>query len=234
MLNTDSTLLILDLDGTIVNSLGFIIQCFQDAVAPLVKQAPSDKEIVALFGPSEDECIARILRECEKANTTHRPLAVQDVESSAKRFHAQYRHGVENGAVHLFKGMKEVIEDAHQRDWPIAVFTGKGRVSAIETVERFNLMNAFRIITTSEDVPASKPAPDGIVQTMKQLNAQPSQTIMVGDHPADIQAAHSAGVKSVAALWGAFDKHATLAARPDYAMETPNDLRLFLQQWKMG
>ncbi|MBL8821395.1 MAG: HAD family hydrolase [Planctomycetia bacterium] len=234
MMKTNSTLLILDLDGTIVNSLDFIIKCFQDAVAPLLKQMPTGKSIVASFGPSENECIARVLRASEKENTTLNPIAEQDIESAAKRFHSQYRQGVENGAVHLFKGMKEVMEDAQQRDWPMAIFTGKGRASAIETLEQFDLLNAFGIITTSEDVPASKPAPDGIIQTMKQMNAQPSQTIMVGDHPADIQAAHCAGVTSIAALWGAFDKSATLAARPDHALETPNDLRLFLQQWKMG
>lgn len=233
-MKTDTTLLILDLDGTIVNSLDFIIQCFQDAVAPLLQQVPTGKKIVASFGPCEKECIARVLRACEKENTTLRPIAEKDIDSAAKRFHSQYRHGVENGAVHVFEGMKEVIEDAELRYWTLAIFTGKGRASAIETLKRFNLLTAFRIITTSEDVPASKPAPDGIVQTMQQLNVEPSQTIMVGDHPADIHAARSAGVKSVAALWGAFDKQVTLAARPDYAMETPNDLRLFLQQWKMG
>lgn len=234
MMKANSTLLILDLDGTIVNSLDFIIKCFQDAVAPLLKQIPTGKSIVASFGPCENECIARVLRASEKDNTTLKPLIDEDIQSAAIRFHLQYRHGVENGAVHLFKGMKEVIEDAYLRDWPMAVFTGKGRASAIETLEQFDLLNAFRIITTSEDVPASKPAPDGIIRTMQALNAQPSQTIMVGDHPADIQAAHSAGVRSIAALWGAFDKSATLAARPDHALETPNDLRLFLQQWKMG
>lgn len=233
-MKTDSTLLILDLDGTIVNSLDFIIQCFQDAVAPLLKQVPTGKTIVASFGPCEKECIARVLRASEKDNATLRPLTEVDIQSAAKRFHSQYRQGVENGAVHVFEGVKEVIQEAQLRDWPLAIFTGKGRASAIETLKQFDLLNAFGIITTSEDVPASKPAPDGIIQTMKQMNAQPSQTIMVGDHPADIHAACSAGVKSVAALWGAFDKQATLASRPDYAMETPNDLRLFLQQWKMG
>ena len=52
--------------------------------------------------------------------------------------------------------------------------------------------------TSSDDADESKPAPDIIEAALKRAKASPSEAIMIGDTPYDIEAARRAGVKAIA------------------------------------
>src|SRR5437764_662777 len=53
--------LLLDLDGTISDTLPHIFDAYRHAVAPWVERPPTDAEVEATFGPAERECIARMV-----------------------------------------------------------------------------------------------------------------------------------------------------------------------------
>ncbi len=59
--------------------------------------------------------------------------------------------------------------------------------------------------TTSSDAESSKPAPDIVEAALKKLNMQPSDVVMLGDTPYDIQSATAAKVKVIAVRCGGFD-----------------------------
>src|SRR4051794_29579409 len=100
-------LLLLDLDGTLVDTLGFIIECFRRSVQPLVKRLPTDGEIVATFGPAEIECISRLLAHFDRQLLLYEPLQPGHVTESAQRFHQFYDDGHASGQVELYPGMRE-------------------------------------------------------------------------------------------------------------------------------
>ena len=52
---------------------------------------------------------------------------------------------------------------------------------------------------------------------------------MIGDGPFDILAARAAGVRSVAALWGARDPEALMACKPDYMARVPGDVTTIVE-----
>lgn len=58
--------------------------------------------------------------------------------------------------------------------------------------------------TTSEDVEATKPAPDLVKSALKKVGGSPSDAVMVGDTPWDVHAARGAGVDTLAVLTGGF------------------------------
>jgi phosphoglycolate phosphatase-like HAD superfamily hydrolase len=120
--------------------------------------------------------------------------------------------------------MDRVLETAEANGWQLAVFTGKGRSSAIFTLQQLGLLPRLAIVVSSDDVPRHKPAPDGIMAILKHCQAEPVHALVVGDSPADIQAGKAAGCRTAAALWGAFSREAVLAAAPHYALHQPSDL----------
>ena len=77
---------------------------------------------------------------------------------------------------------------------------------------------------SAEDVRVPKPAPDPVVAALQRLRVTPAEAWMVGDAAFDILAARGAGVRSVAAMWGAREREALLAARPDYVVACPGDV----------
>lgn len=52
-------------------------------------------------------------------------------------------------------------------------------------------------VATCEDVTKTKPDPEGILRLMDELGVTPDETIVLGDHPVDMFASRSAGVKSI-------------------------------------
>ena len=227
---TQRRLLLLDLDGTLVDTLSFLFECFRQSVAPLVTRLPNDQEIVTTFGPSEEECIARLLSQWESQGQLHRALQQNDIIESASRFHGLYEAGHDDGEVPLYPHMKEIVEEYRSAGWATGIFTGKGRTSAVSTLDHHRLLPLFDTVITSDDVRCPKPAPDGVLLAIKQVNSSPELTIFVGDNPNDILAGRAAGVTTVAALWGAFNTSETLAAGPQHAFESPSDLRSLLRQ----
>src|SRR5262245_10852986 len=75
--------LLMDLDGTIADTLPHLFASFRDAVAPFVARMPTDAEIIASFGPPERDCIMQILYEC---NDTTRTVVPQDLDRAVRRF----------------------------------------------------------------------------------------------------------------------------------------------------
>jgi phosphoglycolate phosphatase-like HAD superfamily hydrolase len=71
-------------------------------------------------------------------------------------------------------------------------------------------------ITTSSDAEASKPEPDIVEAALRKLQMEPSQVLMIGDTPYDIQSAGAAGVEVIAVRCGGFDDTALAGAKAIY------------------
>ncbi len=216
--------LLLDLDGTLVDTHGFLFDAFRHAVEPFVSKVPTDEEVVATFGPAEPECIARYLRRAE-AEGFAKVTAAESAAKAAKRFFTFYEEG--HDQVRAFPGMLDLIRDATAAGKPVGVFTGKSRRGAEYTLTQLGLWptGAVKVLVSSDDVVCSKPHPEGVEQALEQLGMAKEELLFVGDAPADIQSGQAAGVATAAALWGCFDKEATLRLKPTYALAKVEELR---------
>jgi phosphoglycolate phosphatase-like HAD superfamily hydrolase len=58
--------------------------------------------------------------------------------------------------------------------------------------------------STASDVDGTKPEPDLVESVLHDLSAQPSQAVMIGDTPYDVEAASNAGVRSIGFLCGGY------------------------------
>jgi len=72
---------------------------------------------------------------------------------------------------------------------------------AVSTV--FPDLSAFcRVVLCRDDVPHVKPHPDHLRRAMSFLRAEPTQTVMIGDHPLDIETGRAAGTFTIGVLSG--------------------------------
>jgi 2-phosphoglycolate phosphatase len=101
--------------------------------------------------------------------------------------------------------------------------TTKGTPTTRLVLEKFALLSFFNHVQGTDGFPA-KPHPAVIFKALEGLGASPNECLFVGDSPADIEAAHRAGVKSCAVTYG-YGQHADLAKwQPDYWADSLSEL----------
>ena len=88
------------------------------------------------------------------------------------------------------------------------------------------------------DVQRPKPDPEPVMLSLASLDLAAPDALLVGDSLYDLLAGRAAGVDTAAALWGPFDRERLAEGRPNYWLETIDQLLALLsvepQEGKSG
>lgn len=113
-------------------------------------------------------------------------------------------------------------------DRPRGLVTGSSRAEAGHMLGLLGLADAFAVRLCAEDVPRSKPAPDGYRMACARLGLPPQEVLVVEDSAAGVAAGRAAGCAVVAVRAGNFAGHDQTAAHR--VIDTLDELTLELAQ----
>ena len=201
-----------DFDGTLADTIPLIALSWNHALRPILGREFSMEEVVGRFGPADDVMIRRELR----------GQAPQVIGAAIESYYAHYESA--HDVARAFGGVREMLEDVRQSGFKLGLMTGKGRRAADITLRRLGLSGTFSSVVTGDDIARPKPDPEGVLRVARELGAEPSRCIYVGDLPLDIHAGQGAGMKTVAAGWNAYDEPTLRASGPDFWAQTPADV----------
>ena len=102
----------------------------------------------------------------------------------------------------LMEGAEHVLRAYARIGVRLAVVTNKPEAFSREILEHFDLGEAVSVVVGGDTGPVRKPAPDMLLHALAELDATASEALMVGDSPADIDAAKAASMASVAVRGG--------------------------------
>lgn len=126
--------------------------------------------------------------------------------------------------VSVFSGIKEMLDDLSRRpDTHLAIATSKLTTEYEDFKKRYFFADLFKTVVTEETTTKHKPDPDPILAAVKKMNADPATTVYIGDTINDQKAAHAAGVKFAAALYGSA-KPESITDGADFLLHQPIDL----------
>lgn len=203
--------LLLDLDGTLVDSRVDIADACNAALAlvglPLLERA----QIVRMVGDGASELVTRALSASLGAPPTP--------ERHAAALEAFRVHYTANACVHtaLLPGARELLGAGVR----CALYTNKPRAVTEKLLVALGIDRAFEA-TWAADGPL-KPSPEGAFTLARQLGIEPRDAWMVGDGPQDVGAGRAAGAWTVA-VPGFAEPEAIRAARPDVLAESLLDV----------
>lgn len=124
-----------------------------------------------------------------------------DYPDLARRFLEQYAARLCVGT-RLFDGMPELIMELERRGILWGVVTNKPARFTEPLMDCLLLTERMAAIVSGDSAPKPKPAPDTLLLACEQAGVPPRLTLYVGDDLRDIQAAHAAGMRAIAASWG--------------------------------
>jgi HAD superfamily hydrolase (TIGR01509 family) len=102
----------------------------------------------------------------------------------------------------VLPGARDVL--AWTKAHPRALVTGSSRTEARQVLPLIGPMATFDTIVAAEDVPRSKPHPDGYEKAMAALALAPHECLVVEDSESGIEAGRTAGCLVVAVRAGNF------------------------------
>lgn len=102
----------------------------------------------------------------------------------------------------LFEGFEQLLDWLESVQIPWGVVTNKPARFTYPIMETLKLQQRASAIICPDDVTHSKPDPEGLLLACLRSGCAPDRSIYVGDHRRDIEAAHAAGMHSVAAGYG--------------------------------
>ena len=186
------TAVLVDLDGTIMDSARGITSTLAQALEELGLPVPSPAAITGFVGPP----ILDGLRDVAG-------LGAADSALVLARYRELYR---ERGAFDAepYPGIGAAL-DALRRDRPLAVATSKPESTAVRILEHFGLADRFTVIAGASEDEARSAKADVIAHCLDRLRAAGVDTarpVMVGDRIHDVEGAAAHGIPTVLARWG--------------------------------
>lgn len=93
----------------------------------------------------------------------------------------------------LFSGARPLLADlAHK--YQLGLVTSGSRERVMRDLANTGIGDYFAVIVTGNDISDPKPAPEGLLMALEQLQLRPDEALFVGDSWEDCQMARTAGV----------------------------------------
>jgi phosphoglycolate phosphatase len=207
-------LIAFDWDGTLFDSTAIITRCIQEAVRDVGGTVPSDAEASYVIGMGLMAALAHAAPDVPKDKY---PL----LGERYKHHYTLHQHDIS-----LFEGVLPMLHRLKDRQYLLAVATGKSRRGLDETLARDELGGMFDASRTADET-AGKPHPLMLQELMAEFGVLPERLLMVGDTTHDLQMALNAGCPSVGVSYGAHDHAAFEALSPLFVAHSVVEL----QQW---
>jgi pyrophosphatase PpaX len=204
-----------DLDGTLIDSIGLIVDAMHYAFEGFTGTIPPDDKWMAGIGTPLTKQLALYARS---------PEELEMLRSRYREF--QFIH--HDNVVKAYAGINDMIEALHKRGVVMGIVTSKGDVLAKRGLELTGLAPFIQVIVGADSVTKHKPEPEPVFLAMEKLGVSASESVMIGDSPHDISAGNAAGVRTIGVLWGPFTKEQVAVAKPTMWAENVSELNTLL------
>lgn len=205
---------IFDLDGTLASTNSLIFDSFNYISKKYSGKELSEKEIVSLFGPTEDGIIEEFYK---------------DNADIVKREYYNY-YSEHHDSAKLYPGLGKLLEFLKTNKILMFIYTGKGRKTTDITLSKLNVKRYFDLIITGDDINKRKSSGEGILVLLEKFNLKKENVLMIGDAVADVKAAKSTGVEIASVLWDSYAKDEVLQLGSDYFFHTVDELKEFVEK----
>ena len=205
------SVVLFDLDGTLIDSGPIILASMQHSVRTVLGREIPPEELGLTIGGQG--IVAQ--------------MNALDPEHAAELLEVYKEH---NDGLHetleAFDELLELLPRLKAEGRRLGIVTAKRHRTVALALDRFpTLRDEFDVVVAHEDTDRHKPDPDPVLFAIERLDGTPAQAVYVGDSPFDIQAAKAAGAFAVAVAWGGIHPdERLLAEEPDAFVRSPEEL----------
>ncbi len=197
-----------DLDGTLLDSQGDIRDCFRQAFARVLggDGLEIDRNLIGL--PVDE-----IIRSARPG------LSPEQAARVMSEFRALYDHHA-YPKTRVFLPVPKLFELLKEEKRSVFLVTNKPRQATLALIKQFAL-DLFQDVACPEMPPAPRPSKAKLIADLiAKWRLKKEETIMVGDTPSDVAAAHENGIAAAVVRSGYGDPEQLTASAPEHVLDT--------------
>lgn len=182
-----ATVLLVDFDGTLVDSVPALKQAYVQFLAVRGKRG-SQQEFASLNGIALKGVVETLKQHYGLSETVE--ALFREYVSGVERIYTQ--------EVALMPGAEEVLRRARDQGTRLAVVTASDRSLVTEWLERNAIGELFEAVVTAEGLRASKPDPAIYLKALEVMRVSSVDTRAIEDSPHGVKAALRAAIPTIA------------------------------------
>ena len=186
---------IVDLDGTMVNTLGDFAEALNRMLADLQLPAIAPQAIENMVGKGSEHLIRSVLAH----------VGAADVDAIYGQAWQRYEHHylqLNGQFADVYPGVLEGLQALRARGLRLACLTNKPLSFAQPLLAQKGLAPLFEQVFGGDSFERKTPDPLPLLKTCEALGTSPARTLMLGDSSNDAQAARAAGCPVVLVSYG--------------------------------
>jgi len=212
--------LLLDLDGTLVDSVYEHVMAWREALEDAEIRLPHWK-IHRRIGMSGRLFLPTLLRELGKKIDKSEIQTIEKIRASI------FRKMIPE--IRIQPGSKELLQYFAKVGARWALATSGDRSQVDQLLRNFDIPATVPVIT-GDDVAAAKPAPDTFVLAAQRLEVSPHDSIVIGDSPWDLLAAQRMKGLGIGLLCGGYAQEELERAGAYRVYDDPGDLLAHIEE----
>lgn len=122
----------------------------------------------------------------------------------------------------LFPGTKKLLTSLREYSIQAGVIT-RNCAKAVHTVFP-DILSYCPVVVCRDDVKYVKPHPEQLTLVLSKLDAKADRSMMIGDHPLDIETGHNAGTLTAGVLTGHFREDDFMTSGADLVLSQASDI----------
>ena len=184
-----------------MDSTPTIVKCIQQACVDLELPVPDDSVASHVIGLGVQDAL----------RTAVPSVRVDQHPRLVDRF--RYHYLSKDHELHLFVGIKDLLNQLKANGHLLAVATGKSS-KGLDRSLNFHDLNDMFADTRTPDECFSKPHPAMLIELSESLAVPMEKVLMIGDTTHDLLMAKNAGADAIAVTYGAHPEHVLRKEEP--------------------
>ena len=184
-------LVILDLDGTVIDSLADLTDATNHMLSEMGREKLSGQQVRKLVGQGARKLVERAMPDADPA----------EIENALDIF-LSYNSSHIVDKTTLYPGVMETLKSLRNTGYLLAVISNKNVTLCLQVIATLGVADFFDVVLGADTMPYRKPSPEPIIKLLRDFALSPVNAVIVGDSINDVAAGKAAGVMTVGCTYG--------------------------------
>ncbi len=217
-------MILIDVDGTLVDSVPDLAYCVNEMMRQLGFEPRSEIQVRNWVGNGVERLVKRAL-----VGQLDGEPDTADFEKAYPVFLELYAENTSKRSA-LYPGVREGLDYLKAAGFAVGCVTNKAEQFTLPLLKDLGIYDDFSIVVSGDTLQHKKPHPAPLRHAAAFFKVEPEHALMVGDSVNDVKAARAAGFMIACVPYGYNHGDDIRDAEPDLVIETLAALRVELEK----